>query len=119
MINKREIGTKYENTVAEYLKNKGYIILDKNFRNGRYSEIDIIADDRGTIVFVEVKYRSSDITGHPLESVDVNKQRRISRAALRYIYDKGLDENHSYRFDVIGVLDKDIKHIKNAFEFIV
>ena len=118
MANKREIGIKYENAVADYLENEGYIILDKNFRNGRYSEIDIIALDRGTIVFAEVKYRSSDMKGHPLESVDVSKQRRISRAAQRYIFEKGLDEDNSYRFDVIGILDKEIKHIKNAFDFI-
>ena len=114
-LNKRKIGKKWEEYVVEYLKNNGYIVLHTNYRT-RFSEIDIIAQDRGALVFVEVKYRRTLFQGDPLEAVDYRKQRRIINAALCFLKDKGYDiDNTSIRFDVIGILGDDIKHIKNAF----
>ena len=69
-------------------------------------------------MFVEVKYRSSDKSGHPLEAVDFRKQQRISRAALSYISKNKISlDNTSIRFDVIGILGKKITHVENAFCF--
>lgn len=119
MSNKRAIGTRYETLASEYLTRNGYIILDRNYRNGRYSEIDIIALKDKTIVFIEVKFRNSSVKGNPLESVNTNKQRRISRAAMRYIFEKGMSEYGKYRFDVIGILNDKIEHIENAFELLL
>ncbi len=114
-VNKRSIGRIWEKKAADYLRNNGYEILYFNYRT-RYSEIDIIAQDRDALVFVEVKYRRTLSQGDPLEAVDYRKQRRIINAALCFLKDKGYDiDNTSIRFDVIGILGDDIKHIKNAF----
>lgn len=116
--NKRQIGGDYETVASEYLVNKGYTIVQINYRV-RQAEIDIIAMDGRTIVFVEVKYRANIGSGHPLEAVDVRKQRRICRAALEYLMRNKISiDNTSIRFDVIGILGKEITHVENAFEYI-
>lgn len=117
MKNTREIGSLYEERAAEYLKEKGYEILHKNYRI-RQSEIDIIARAEAAIVFVEVKYRENSNAGNPFESVDIRKQKRISRAAKAYIYQNGLSEDNSYRFDVIGILGDEIVHIEDVFWYV-
>lgn len=116
--NNRKIGTEYEELAASYLEKKGYFILERNYRNGKNSEIDIISRDKETIVFVEVKYRKTSNSGYPLESVNLSKQKRISEAARRYIYSNNLSLEQSYRFDVIGILGENIEHIENAFCYI-
>lgn len=113
--NKRRIGKYWEKMVAEYLDHKGYVILFMNYRT-RYSEIDIVAQDREELVFIEVKYRKTASAGNPLEAVDLRKQKRIRNAALYFLSDNDYDiENTAIRFDVIGILDKEITHIENAF----
>lgn len=117
-MNKRRLGAEYENIAAGYLTGKGYQIVEKNYRN-RFGEIDLIAKDTdGTIVYCEIKYRSGDGAGDPLEAVDYRKQRRISRTAeVHYAY-HGYESDLPCRFDVIGIYaDGSIRHIKNAFEF--
>lgn len=89
-----------------------------NYKVGRNTEIDIIAKDNNTVVFVEVKYRSGEGCGHPLESVGVNKQKKICEAARRYIFSHHLSLDMPYRFDVIGILGDKLEHIENAFLFI-
>lgn len=117
-VNNRIIGANYESLAAEYLENSGYLIIKTNY-NVRQAEIDIIARDGSTIVFVEVKYRSNEGSGHPLEAVNYKKQRRICRAAISYMMKNGLSpDNTSVRFDVIGILGKEITHVRNAFEYI-
>lgn len=118
-MNKRRLGTEYENMAGDYLMEQGYTLLEKNYRN-RYGEIDLIATDTdGTIVYFEIKYRSNNDAGDPLEAVNVNKQRRISRTALHHYAYHGYAENKPCRFDVIGIYgDGTIRHIKNAFEFL-
>ena len=73
-MNKRQLGTVYEQKAAAYLQQQGYEILECNFRC-RLGEIDIIAREGGYLCFVEVKYRSGDGYGSPLEAVGVYKQR--------------------------------------------
>jgi putative endonuclease len=75
-MNKRLIGGEYERLAAEYLKKKGMFILEMNFRN-RGGEIDIIAKDGEYICFIEVKYRTTNEWGFPLEAVHYRKQQQI------------------------------------------
>ncbi|MFR0783579.1 MAG: YraN family protein [Coprococcus sp.] len=79
--NKRQVGTEKENLAAEYLKKKGYFIIEKNYRV-RQGEIDLIARDGMCIVFVEVKYRANGRSGDALEAVTGAKIRQISKTAL-------------------------------------
>ena len=116
--NKRQTGKNYEELAIKYLQDKGYFIIEKNFQV-RQGEIDIIARDNATIVFVEVKYRGSSSSGHPLEAVTYGKQKKICKSALFYMNKNKISpDNTSIRFDVIGILGNEITHIENAFDFI-
>lgn len=118
-MNKRYVGSYYENVAEEFLKKKGYIILDKNYRC-RFGEIDIICKDNNELVFVEVKYRSSLKYGEPAEAVTMTKQRKICKTASYYVMSKGYGEDIRFRFDVIGIIGGDtIGHFENAFEYII
>ncbi len=112
--NKRVIGAQYEEKVRLYLKKKGYEIVEKNFHAGQ-GEIDIIAKDNGTWVFIEVKYRSCVLRGYGEEAVDYRKQQRIYRSALYYMYKNKISEDSKVRFDVIAINEEEIRHITNAF----
>lgn len=74
----------------------------KNFRTRR-GEIDLIMLDNDTLVFVEVKYRKSTAFGIPQETITPRKRERIIAAALAYLQDRSLGENHPIRFDAIAV----------------
>lgn len=114
MKSTREIGNEYENMAASYLQNSGYIILERNYRD-RLGEVDIIANDGRELVFVEVKYRNNLSKGDPAEAVDKRKQTRIRNGARGYLYRHQLDEDIPCRFDVVAILGKDIRLIKDAF----
>lgn len=98
---------------VEFLKNKGYKILQTNYKT-KFGEIDIIAQDGKVIVFVEVKRRSTLAFGRPIEAVDARKQQKIRKVAEFYLMIKHKSENDA-RFDVIEVLDTEINHEINAF----
>ena len=87
-----------------------------NFRN-RFGEIDIIANDHVTLVFIEVKTRTSEAFGKPIQGINERKQERLRQLAMRYIAEKGLIE-HKVRFDVLCILqtgkETKIEHIPNA-----
>ncbi len=118
MENKRKTGSNYEERAVKYLQEKGYFIIERNFQV-RQAEIDIIARDGSTIVFVEVKYRSASSSGHPLEAVTYSKQKKICKAALFYMNKSKISvDNTSIRFDVIGILGDEIFHVENAFDFV-
>jgi putative endonuclease len=111
----RITGLKGEDLAVNYLKKKGYRILEKNFRT-QLGEIDIIAEQNGTIVFVEVKTRTTDAFGLPEEAVTWQKQERIKKVALLYL--KGLKRVPPVRFDVLSIELKPepvIEHIEYAF----
>ncbi len=114
--NNRKKGEEYENRAAEYLQQKGFRILEHNFYS-RYGEIDLVAKDGNYLVFVEVKYRENDRGGHPLETVDVRKQRRICRTAEYYCLCHGYKETTPCRFDVVGIMGTEIIHVEDAFLF--
>lgn len=115
-IHTRQIGVHYERLAGSYLEKQGYRILEYNYRCP-YAEIDIIAENGTYLIFCEVKYRKGiDITPS-LEAVDIRKQQRISRAALFYMSRHHLAEIPC-RFDVIGISDTQIQHIKDAFYYV-
>ena len=114
MTNKRETGTSYEIKAEEYLMQKGYKILARNYRN-RSGEIDIIAKDKEYFCFIEVKYRTSNAFGSPFEAVNARKQQQIRKVAMYYLMKNKLSEWTPCRFDVIGFEGEKLTHIENAF----
>ena len=117
MQNKRTIGSNYEKIAGEYLEKQGYQILEYNFYS-RGGEIDIIAKHNGYYVFVEVKYRENEKSGHPFEAVSVSKQRTISKCAFYYLQKNQLHDV-PVRFDVVGILGDEIQVVQNAFDFVM
>lgn len=111
----RDRGLKGEALAINYLKKKGYKILERNYRT-KFGEVDIIASKDGVIVFIEVKTRSTDAFGAPEEAVTSQKQERVKKTALYYL--KHLRTIPPLRFDVISVELKEkpqIVHIEHAF----
>lgn len=110
------IGKKGEAIAFEYLKKKGYKILEVNWRYKK-AEIDLITQKDNFIVIVEVKTRTSEEFESPKEAVTIGKQKHIVRAADAYIQEKEIDLE--CRFDVVSVLilsnETSIEHIEDAF----
>jgi putative endonuclease len=120
LLNKyQHLGKKGEQLANLFLQQKNYRIVIRNYRC-KIGEIDIIAKDKNTLVFIEVKTRSDHSFGSPAMAVTARKQRQISRTAENY-----LAQNHLFdapaRFDVIGITlpadgKTEIDHIENAFD---
>lgn len=112
------LGSCGEEAALKFLKAAGYKILVKNYKS-KLGEIDIIAIDKDTICFVEVKSRSSDRFGLPQEAVSGFKQRQISKAALSFLKENKLLDKKA-RFDVIALTyqgdSPKINLIRDAFE---
>jgi putative endonuclease len=115
------LGRRGERAAARYLRRLGYRVLARGERLG-LGELDLIAVDRDrSVVFIEVKTRRSQETGHPSEAVDPGKRRRLTRLAVAFLKRHGLLE-HKARFDVVAVTwpaDRrrpTIEHLQNAFE---
>jgi len=111
-----ELGKKGEQLVLEMLRQKGYKILETNWRHEK-EEVDIIAIDGDELVIVEVKTRSTDYFGDPEDAVDAAKERNLIRAAEAYVEEHDL--NMDVRYDVVAVIlknkDLNIRHIRDAF----
>jgi len=111
---KIELGQWGENEAARFLINKGYKLLDKNWR-AHPCEIDLVMQDGNEIVFVEVKTRSGTGFGYPEEAVTPQKLASLSEAGQKYIDNKNL--NNHWRIDVVSIIGnkisgvKDIEHI--------
>lgn len=116
MENRRRLGSVYEERAAAYLQKQGYQILERNFRC-RLGEIDLIAEDCGTLVFLEVKYRKSGRYGSPAEAVTPAKQRTICRVADFYRMSRRVPESKSCRFDVVAILGEQVQIYKDAFPY--
>jgi len=116
----RPLGIRGEQVAGRHLRRLGYKILSRGDRL-KPGELDLVALDGDTIVFVEVKTRQSDDAGHPAEAVDAAKQRRLTRLAVTFLKRHGLLESPA-RFDVVAVTWPEsrrrpkIEHFKNAFE---
>lgn len=111
-------GKRGEALAAAYLAGAGYRIIERNYRC-LFGEVDIVAEEGGTLVFVEVKSRRSDRYGDPQLAVDQKKQKQISKTALHYLAEHRL-RHRPARFDVVAVklppAGPQIELIRNAFE---
>ena len=111
-----ETGASGEKAACEFLVKKGFDIIEKNWRSGK-DEVDIIAENKGQVVFIEVKTRSTNYFGDPEDWVGLKKQRNLIRAANNFIEERQLDAD--VRFDVIGIVkgpqEMSLKHIEDAF----
>lgn len=114
---RKRLGEWGEEKATQYLSQKGFVILHRNYRWAR-GELDIVAEKDDLLIFVEVKTATSANMGEPASWVTPRKQKQIAMVAQKYLQDKQI-ENKDCRFDVIGVLktgsDFTIRHIENAF----
>lgn len=112
----KDFGVEGEQLATKYLVDKGFVVLDRNYRN-RHKEVDLIALDQGELVFIEVKTRSSDYYMQPEEAVDHQKRQNLIRVANQYI--RYHQRTEPARFDIIAIVKNDketrVKHIKDAF----
>ena len=116
---KRSIGAQGEQLAVKFLKKNGYKILQRNYRC-KTGEIDIVGYDRGTITFIEVKTRFSEVYGPPELAVTDGKKRQIIKVALHYVAEKKI-EAFDLRFDVVSIFYPPVEKyptitlFKNAF----
>lgn len=113
-MNNKAKGKFGEELAIKFLEKQGYKIIETNRRFSRFCEIDVIALDRNTLVFVEVKTRTSQVCGHPLESITRTKYQHITTGVYSYI--KENPQYKKYRIDAISIILKPeikIEHLKN------
>ncbi len=114
---RQQLGKRGEDLAISFLKNKGFEILERNYRFG-HKEIDIIGKDSNTIVFIEVKAGRSKDFGAPQERVNSRKQKSIIEVAQDYMQKRDF-RDCDFRFDVVAIDfekgKREIEHIKNAF----
>lgn len=122
MAEHNDLGEWGEDRAAEYLRRKGYVIMDRDWTYGRSKrDIDIVCrtPDEATVVFVEVKTRAKEEVTDPEDAVDLKKMRHIGRAADEYVKARNISEE--LRFDIITVTGRrnsdniKINHIEDAF----
>ncbi len=121
MDTRKKLGNRGEKIAANFLRKRGYRIIEKNYRS-RLGEIDIVARENDSVVFVEVKTRRSTDFGLPEEALSYDKRRRLSKVAMGYLAHRRI-EDINCRFDVVSILMDDkkvmkvkrIELIKNAF----
>jgi len=114
----KALGIEGEDLAVKFLKKIGYRIVAKNYKT-QIGEIDIIAKDGDTTVFIEVKTRTNDSFGYPFEAVHSGKRQKLKNLALLYLKKQG--KELPVRFDVLSILcaedgKKEIEHIRDAFE---
>ena len=114
---KKNLGRWGEDCAVQYLERKGFTILTRNFFT-RYGELDIVASMEGSLIFVEVRTRSSNKFAYPEESVTPRKQRRMSQAAEQY-FAQHPDSPDSWQFDIIAITRRpgtppEIEHFENV-----
>lgn len=117
-MQKRELGKRGEEVALRFLKKKGYRLIERNYVC-KMGEMDIIARDKDTLVFVEVKTRTSNTFGPPQLAVNSSKQKQLSKVALNFFKEKRLEDVKA-RFDVVAILlgpkGEEIELIKDAFD---
>ena len=117
---KDRVGREGEDLAALFLRSEGMTVLYRNFRASLGGEVDIVCRDRNTLVFVEVKTRTSREFGRPIDAVTMDKQHLITRGAMGWL--RLLDfPPQNYRFDVVEVVlapgePPDLHLVRNAFE---
>ena len=112
-----DLGKWGEDLAADYLQDKGYVIIDRDWKSGHH-DLDIVAKEGDALVIVEVKTRKSTTFGTPEIFVDIQKQRHLIRAAMCYAKFKNVTKE--IRFDIISVINspesQEVNHIENAFK---
>jgi putative endonuclease len=113
------LGIRGEKLACQFLKRSGYKILYRNFRGRTGGEIDVVCRDDDTLVFVEVKTRTREDFGRPIEAIDRDKRKRISRGGLAWLRLLN-DPDILFRFDVVEVIipvgaEPQIELVRNAF----
>lgn len=118
-VDKQELGRRGEAVAEQFLRAQHCVIVEKNYRCA-YGEIDLVMEDHGALVFVEVRSHASPLFGDPLESVTLRKQRQIAKVAAQYVLLHQI-ENRPLRFDVIGIRWQNgtpyVTHIPGAFDW--
>lgn len=118
-MDRHSTGRRGEQLAEQFLLERGYRIVKRNFRLGRHGEIDLIAYDGATMVFIEVKYRRTAAYGAPEDAVTTGKRKQLRRIAEGFLAITALEATE-YRFDVIAIEETadggvTIRHWKNAF----
>ena len=116
---RRVLGDEGEGRAEAYLRGKGFRILGRNVRSP-LGELDLIADDQGVLVFVEVKRRRSGTYGGAIEAVDARKRAKLTQLAAHYLAQHRI-RDRACRFDVVLIQDdaapaEAVRHIANAFD---
>lgn len=117
MYIRHEIGKLGEDLATKYLEQIGYKILERNFEC-KQGEIDIIAQDKNEIVFIEVKSRTNQKYGKPAEAVNQTKQKHLTKAVKYYLYSRHL-ENEFVRIDVMEIYIYEHKYRVNHIKQIM
>lgn len=119
MSNRRLQGGRWEKLAESFLNKRGLKTLARNYHS-RFGEIDLIMMDRQTLVFTEVRYRSRNTHGSGAESVTFTKQKRITRAAQRFLQQHLHHASLTCRFDVVSISNEEdrtlVNWIRNAFD---
>lgn len=116
-MNKRLTGKKQEEQAALYLEERGFVLLEKNFRC-RQGEIDLVGLHEYCLVFVEVKYRKNTDLGLPEEAVGRQKQLKICQVSDYYRISHEKEAMRQVRYDVVAICGEKITWHKNAFSYI-
>ena len=117
---RRMLGNRGEQAAERFLTGLGYRIVARGLRSRR-GELDLVAIDGRTVVFIEVKTRLDHTAGHPVEAVGPDKQKKLTELALAFLKKHKLLE-HSARFDIVAITwpenqkEPTIDHYRNAFE---
>jgi putative endonuclease len=117
-MEKKELGKKGEEVALRFLKKRGYRIIEQNYVC-KMGEMDLIAKEKDTLAFIEVKTRTSTAFGPPQLAVNSSKQRQLSKVALYFLKEKKLEDVKA-RFDVVAIIlgqnGEEIELIKDAFD---
>jgi putative endonuclease len=117
-MQKKELGKKGEEVALRFLKKRGYRIIEQNYVC-KMGEMDLIAKEKDTLAFIEVKTRTSTAFGPPQLAVNSSKQRQLSKVALYFLKEKKLEDVKA-RFDVVAIIldqnGEEIELIKDAFD---
>ena len=114
-MNNKKIGNAGEDLACRYLEKNGYKILERNKHYSRFCEIDIIAEYKNTVVFVEVKTRKTNSFGNPAEAITKTKFEHIKQGVQYYLTEHKVKD---FRIDVVGITLKPeikIEHLKNVY----
>ncbi|MFI5288881.1 MAG: YraN family protein [Polyangia bacterium] len=111
----RAVGDAFEKLAADYLSQHGFRVLSANY-TCKGGEIDLVCDDHGTLVFVEVRARARGRYGTPAETISALKRKRLVHAARHYLATQHGDDEPACRFDVVAIEGSTLTHLRDAFE---